>query len=120
MDHAVAVVTEEGHRVKIIQDKIDPDTGKMKHGVGFCDWAYYDANTGDIIMHGSPDVTQNQDRCVATAPNTIITLNRDGHMIAKGPHRTFVLDDSAPKPADGTVPGTPRPASSPNPAGSPQ
>ncbi|HEY3898446.1 MAG TPA: hypothetical protein VGM54_07525 [Chthoniobacter sp.] len=115
LDHAIAVVTEEGHRVKIIQDKIDPDTGKLKHGVGFCNWAYYDGNTGDIIMHGSPDVTQNSDRCVATAPNTVITLNRDGHMIAKGPHRTFVIDDSTPKTDDVTHLATPQPGSIPNP-----
>jgi lipopolysaccharide export system protein LptA len=112
LDHAIAVCTE-GHRVKITQDKLDPDTGKIKHGIGFSDWATYDANTGDVVLYGSPDVTQEQDRCVATAPYTVMTLNRDGHMTAKGPHRTFIIDDSTPKADDGTRPATPSPASAP-------
>ena len=112
LDHAIAVCTE-GHRVKITQDKLDPDTGKIKHGIGFSDWATYDANTGDVVMYGSPDVTQENDRCVATAPYTVMTLNRDGHMTAKGPHRTFIIDDSTPKTDDGTSPATPHPASTP-------
>ncbi|HEY3901481.1 MAG TPA: LptA/OstA family protein [Chthoniobacter sp.] len=113
LDHAIAVCTE-GHRVKITQDKLDADTGKIKHGIGFSDWATYDANTGDVVMYGSPDVTQENDRCVATAPYTVMTLNRDGHMTAKGPHRTFIIDDSTPKTDDGTHPATPHPASTPD------
>jgi hypothetical protein len=112
LDHAIAVCTE-GRRVKITQDKVDADTGKIKHGIGFSDWATYDANTGDVVMYGSPDVTQDQDRCVATAPYTVMTLNRDGHMTAHGPHRTFIIDDSTPKTDDGTSTATPHPASTP-------
>ena len=61
---------------------------------------------------GVPDVTQESDRCVATtAPYTVMTLNRDGHMTAQGPHRTFIIDDSTPKTDDAAA--TPHPASTP-------
>ena len=125
LDHAIAISTSE-RRVKITQDKYDEETHKMKHGIGYADWATYDANTGDIVMHGSPDVTQDDDRCIATAPYTVMTLNRDGHMIARGPHKTFIIDDSSREPAkaDGTTPGatpgaTPRPGAATGDRGQP-
>jgi len=120
LDHAIAIKTSE-RRVKITQDKVDAETGKIKHGIGFADWATYDAKTGDIVLHGSPDVTQDEDRCIATAPQTVITLNRDGHMIAKGPHRTFIVDDESRDANATNPPATPRPAATPDPgARSPQ
>jgi hypothetical protein len=121
LDHAVAVMLTPGGRVKITQDKVDAQTGRIKHGIGFADRAEYFTDTGDIRLFGSPDVTQDKDRCVATAPYTVITMNRDGHMTAVGPHRTFIVDDTqpatdangAPRPAATPPPATPRPATPP-------
>ena len=112
LDHAIAVMLSGG-RVKIIQDKVDPDTGKIKHGLGYADRAEYNTDTGDITLYGTPDVTQDQDRCIATAPYTVITLNRDGHMTAAS-DCTAPLSSTTPPTIvptglrDGRLPGRPR------------
>jgi lipopolysaccharide export system protein LptA len=112
LDHAIAITTSE-RRVIITQDKVEAD-GSITHGIGKADRATYDANTGDIVLYGNPDVVQGNDRCIATDPNTVMTLNRDGRMKAVGPHKTIIIDDT-PKP-DATNAG----AATPSPARNPQ
>lgn len=90
LDHAIAITTSE-RRVIITQDKLEAD-GTITHGIGLADRADYDANTGDIVLTGMPDVTQNTNRCIATDPKTWMRLNRDGKMDAHGPHRTIIVD----------------------------
>lgn len=105
LDHAIAVTTSD-RRVIITQDKIDAE-GKVTHSIGKGDRATYDANTGDIVLYGSPDAVQGTNRVQATDPSTVITLNRAGNMKAIGPHKTTIVDTSNDKAA---------PASSPRPA----
>ncbi len=84
-------MTTSERRVIITQDKVEAD-GSITHGIGKSDKAEYDANTGDIRLTGMPDVTQGVNRCIATDPSTVMTLNRDGHMKAVGPHKTIIVD----------------------------
>jgi lipopolysaccharide export system protein LptA len=106
LDKAHAERTTE-KRVIITQDKVEED-GTITHSIGISDVADYDTVTGDVILHGWPDVTQKGNRCIATDPSTWMRLNRDGHMDAHGPHRTIIIDtgDSRDKPS------TPAPSSS--------
>jgi len=111
LDKAVAVTTSE-RRVRITQDKVEAD-GSITHGIGLSDRAEYYSSNGDIYLYGMPDVTQGMNRCIATAPETWMKLNRDGRMEAHGPHRTFIVDTSGDrdKPANGATPSptaTPR------------
>jgi len=91
LDKAVHVTTG-GRPVKITQDKVEAD-GSITHGIGIADRAEYYSSTGDIFLYGSPDVTSGTNRCIATAPETWMKLNRDGRMEAHGPHRTFIVDN---------------------------
>lgn len=83
-----------GSRVLITQDKKDAD-GAMQHSEGEADKATYDAVTGDIVLTGKPEIQQGINRVIATAPHTVMTLNRDGHMNAKGPHKTIIVDKAS-------------------------
>lgn len=95
LEKAVAETTSD-RRVIITQDKLDAD-GTIQHSIGKADRATYDAVTGDIVLYGSPDVIQGTNRVQATEASTVMTLNRDGHMKAVGPHKTTIVDkgDSA-------------------------
>ena len=90
MQRAVAEANAGG-RVIIVQDKKDAD-GVVQHSAGEADKATYDAVTGDIVLTGMPEIQQGINRVVATARVTVMTLNRDGHMNAKGPHKTIIVD----------------------------
>jgi lipopolysaccharide export system protein LptA len=102
LDKAIAVTTSD-RRVIITQDKVEAD-GSVTHGIGRADIATYDATTGDIVLKGSPDVTQGLNRCIATDPSTVMTLNRDGHMKASGPHKTIITSEED----RGTAKGNPQ------------
>ena len=82
-----------GGRVFITQDKPNAE-GKMQRSAGEADRATYDAATGDIVLTGKPEIQQGINRVIATAAGTVMTLNRDGHMNAKGPHKTIIVDNS--------------------------
>jgi lipopolysaccharide export system protein LptA len=90
LEKALAESTSD-KRVVITQDKTEAD-GSITHSIGISDKASYDAVTGDIVLTGMPDVTQGINRCIATDPSTVMTLNRDGHMKAQGPHKTIIVD----------------------------
>lgn len=80
-----------GGRVVITQEKTDPD-GTVQRSTGRADRATYDAVTGDIVLTGKPEVQQGINLVIATAQSTKMTLNRDGHMHAEGPHKTIIVD----------------------------
>ncbi len=84
----------QGRRVVITQDKLQPD-GTTQHSEGESDKATYDAVTGDIVLTGKPELQQGINRVIATATHTVMTLNRDGHMNAKGPHKTIIVDKAS-------------------------
>ena len=90
LQRAVAEASE-GNRVTITQDKPDAE-GKTQHSVGQADKATYDAVTGDIVLTGKPEIQQGINLVIATAQSTKMTLNRDGHMHAEGPHKTIIAD----------------------------
>lgn len=80
-----------GNRVTITQDKKDPD-GTVQHSLATAEKATYDAVTGDIVLTGKPEIQQGINLVIATAHGTVMTLNRDGHMNAKGPTKTVIVD----------------------------
>lgn len=90
LQKAVAEATA-GSRVLITQDKKDAD-GTLQHSAGEADRVTYDAVTGDIVLIGKPEIQQGINRVIATDPRTVMTLNRDGHMNAKGPTKTIIVD----------------------------
>lgn len=90
LERAVAESTSD-RRVIITQDKTEAD-GTVTTSIGKADKATYDAVTGDVVLTGSPDVTQGINRVQATDPSTVMTLNRDGHMKAVGPHKTTIVE----------------------------
>ena len=80
-----------GKRVLITQDKPDAE-GKPQHSVGEADKATYDAVTGDIVLTGKPQIQQGINLVIATEESTVMTLNRDGHMNARGGTKTIITD----------------------------
>ena len=80
-----------GNRVIITQDKKDAE-GVVQHSGGEADKATYDAESGDIILTGNPRIQQGNNLIVSTDKRTKMTLNRDGHMRAQGPHKTIIID----------------------------
>ena len=80
-----------GGRVVITQEKTDLD-GSVQISTGRADRATYDAVTGDIVLTGKPEVQQGINLVIATAQSTKMTLNRDGHMRAEGPHKTIITE----------------------------
>ena len=77
--------------VVIKQTKTEAD-GSTSQSFGRAQRADYNALTGDIILTGNPFVQQGFNQCIATAPETVMTLNRDRHMKVVGPHRTIISD----------------------------
>jgi hypothetical protein len=102
LDKAIAITTSD-RKVKITQDKVEAD-GSITHGIGFADRAEYFSTNGDIYLYGMPDVTSGTNRCIATAPETWMKLNRDGSMEAHGPHKTFIVDNSNDRDSKGAAP----------------
>lgn len=93
LEKAVAE-TNSDRRVIITQEKTETD-GTVTHSVGKADKAVYDTATGDIVLYGSPDVTQGTNRMVALTPETVITINRDGHLSSNGPTKSFLVEKDA-------------------------
>lgn len=111
LEKALAETTSD-RRVIITQDKMEAD-GSITHSIGKSDRATYNGTTGDVVLYGSPDVIQGTNHVQATEASTVMTINRDGHMKAVGPHKTTIIDTSrqaTPAPADGS---TPRPVATP-------
>jgi lipopolysaccharide export system protein LptA len=77
--------------VVIRQSKVEAD-GSTSQSVGRAQKADYNAVTGDIVLSGSPTVQQGYNQCIATSPETVMTLNRDRNMRVVGPHRTIISD----------------------------
>jgi hypothetical protein len=75
----------------IVQDKIEA-SGAVTRSIARGDKATYDANTGDLVLHGNPCVQQGINLTYAIDPSTVITLSRRGEMIIKGPTRTLIKE----------------------------
>jgi lipopolysaccharide export system protein LptA len=90
LDRAIAEAAK-GNEITITQDKFEAD-GTITKNVGKAKKATYDANTGDIVLTGSPSVQQGINLCVAQSEETVMTLNRNGRMRVEGPHKTVIKD----------------------------
>jgi len=93
LDHAIAE-SASGKQVLITQDKVEAD-GSITKNVGHSRKATYDAKSGDIVLTGNPSVQQGINLCVATADETVMTLNRNGQMRVNGPHKTVIKDTAS-------------------------
>jgi len=90
LDHAIAE-SKPGKQVVIVQDKAEA-SGAVTRSVARGNRATYDANTGDLVLYGNPSVQRGINLTYAIDPSTVITLNRDGEMIIKGPTRTLIKE----------------------------
>ena len=90
LDKAIAEA-DPGKVVTVRQEKEEVD-GSISHSIGHGTKVVFDSITGDITLTGRPDVQQGINTCVSTDDNTIMILNRDGHMRVTGPHKTVIKD----------------------------
>ena len=77
--------------VLIIQDKKDAD-GKIQHGVGHAQTAFYDATTGDVTLVGRPDIQQGENLCISLDDSTVMILNREGRIRVHGPSKSVLAE----------------------------
>ena len=84
--------------VVIVQDKPGVNGAAPEHNVGIALKADYNADTGDVVLTGWPRVSQGINTQIATAADTVMTMNRDGHtMKTHGPSRTVIQEQDQPK-----------------------
>lgn len=90
IDHAEA----EGH-VVIVQDNTDDKTKQPVKSIGRSGKAVFEPATGDATLTISPQLQQGVNNHISTDPNTIMILNRDGHLKTIGGSRTVIQDTNA-------------------------
>jgi hypothetical protein len=84
--------------VVIVQDKPAANGEAAQHSVGIALKADYNADTGDVVLTGWPRVTQGVNTQIATAPYTVMIMNKDGHtMKTHGPSRSVIQEEDQPK-----------------------
>ncbi|HWB59951.1 MAG TPA: hypothetical protein VG733_10685, partial [Chthoniobacteraceae bacterium] len=99
-------VVAEGN-VTIDSDRPDPNGGATVHYSGKGTKVDYNPATGEMVLSGMPELQKDMDELVATDESTVIFLNRDGMMDAKGPHKIKIVDpgpDKSPTPKPSKTP----------------
>lgn len=87
----------EGH-VIIVQEKAGENGGPPQRNIGRAERADYNANTGDILLSGMPEVSQGINTQIATSPETTMTMNRDNRVMkTRGPSKTVIQENSQPE-----------------------
>jgi len=82
--------------VVIVQDKPAADGGEAQHNVGRSQKAEYNANSGDMILSGRPQVQQGMNMQVATDDSTVMIMNRDGRtMKTIGPSKVIIQESQS-------------------------
>lgn len=84
----------EGH-VGVVRDKPDPKGGAPSKAVGLAEKAVYTSSDGNVVLTGSPRVQQGLDTHIATSPDTVMTLNQNGHLTTHGPSRTEIRQNAS-------------------------
>ncbi|MGI8956393.1 MAG: LptA/OstA family protein [Chthoniobacterales bacterium] len=84
----------EGH-VGVVRDKLDPKGGAPSKAVGLAEKAVYTSSDGNVVLTGSPRVQQGLDTHIATSPDTVMTLNQNGHLTTHGPSRTEIRQNAS-------------------------
>jgi len=111
LDHAVA----EGS-VVIVQQKPPANKGdKPQVNIGKSKTAYFNNKTGEMILHGWPQLQQGINTHIALAESTVMTLHKDGHLKTDGPSRTVIQDQ--PDEPSPTPSSTPTPSANRSPFG---
>lgn len=85
--------------VVIIQDKVDPGTGKTTRYLAEAKRAVYEATTGNVTLTGWPKVTENvgeamSKQMVALEEGCVMVLNNASGISARGQHKTRLQDTS--------------------------
>jgi lipopolysaccharide export system protein LptA len=89
--------------VVIVQDKPASEGEQAQHNVGIAEKADYNAETGDIILTGWPQVSQGVNTQVATSPKTVMIMNKDGGtMRTNGPSRSTIQEQKEEPKKSGT------------------
>lgn len=84
-------VVAEGN-VVVESDRPDSNGGPPVHYLGKGAKVEYNANTGEAILSGWPQVQQGINTIVATEESTVIHLFRDGKMRIVGQHKVSIID----------------------------
>ncbi len=90
--------------VVIIQDKLDPKTGKVQHYIGKGAKAIYDTTTGDVTLTGWPQIEQDTNTHVSLSEHTVMVINRAGTIRTRGPSTTTFTQAPEPSPAPAPAP----------------
>ena len=89
--------------VVIVQDKAASEGEQAQHNVGIAEKADYNAETGDIILTGWPQVSQGVNTQIATSPKTKMIMNKDGGtMRTIGPSRSTIQEQKEEPKKSGT------------------
>ena len=91
LERAVA----EGN-VVISQDKVDEKTGEITHYIGKGAKADFNAITNEMTLSGWPQIQQGFNTQVATEENTVMIMDKDGHLHTKGPSMTVIKSETKP------------------------
>ena len=84
--------------VVIVQDKPAANGQEAAHNVGIAAKADYNSDTGDVILTGWPRVSEGVNTQIATSPDTVMIMNKDGRtMTTHGHSRTVIEEQSQPK-----------------------
>lgn len=84
----------EGH-VIIIQERPAENGNAPQRNVGRCQWAEYNADTGDVTLKGWPQVQQGINMQVALEEGTVMVMNKDGRtMRTTGKSKTVLKEQS--------------------------
>lgn len=90
--------------VTIIQDKVDPKTGKVQRYIGKGAKAVYDTATGDVTLTGWPQIQQDTNTHVSLSEHTVMVINRAGTIRTHGPSTTTFTQAPEPSPSGAAVP----------------
>lgn len=92
--------------VLIESDRADAAGGPPVHYSGKGSKIEYNPATGEMVLYGMPELQKGMDTLVATDESTWITLNREGTMVAHGPHK---INIKPPPPDQASTPGPKEP-----------
>jgi len=85
------------------QENKNPTTGEPRKSLGKASRAVLNMGSGEVKLYGYPQLQQDGNLIVGTAPNTVITLSRNGKHKIDGPSKIQYLEKSGAIPT-GTTP----------------
>jgi lipopolysaccharide transport protein LptA len=85
---------EASGKVVIVQENKN-DKGGVDKSIGRGERAVFTPATGKAVLTGMPQLQQGINNHIATSPETVMTLMRDGQLQTEGPSRTSIVEAPA-------------------------